>query len=153
MLALAFGKYMGKYLASGSEDQSIIVWDVIRHEIKYATLRGHSGPITSLAFIYWKLASGSLDGTIRLWEVSKGEMLRTFSASGMGGVYSVASFKSQDCHILSGSEDGTIRMWDTKHRDIPPKKFVGHTGKINSLSVAYTGRRRCFASGSSDETI
>ena len=33
------------------------------------------------------------------------------------------------------------------------KKFVGHTGKVNSLSVAYTGRRRCFASGSSDGTI
>ena len=123
--------------------------------MEYASLKAHSDPITSLVFTYQSgenLVSDSLDGTVRLWKVSTGEMLHTFSASGMGSVYSVAiSINAR--HILSGSEDGTIRMRDTKHRDIPPKIFVGHTGKVNSLSVAYTGRRRCFASGSSDGTI
>ena len=44
-------------------------------------------------------------------------------------------------------------MWDTRHREMPPKKFIGHTGKVISLSVKFTDRGRRFASGSSDGTI
>ncbi|PAV14873.1 WD40 domain containing protein [Pyrrhoderma noxium] len=151
VLVLTFNRSQYAFLASGSEDQSIIVWDVIRHEKKYATLRGHSGPITSLAFTGQGkiLVSGSLDGTIRLWDITTSEMLNMFSASGMSGVYSVAGYDKR--HVLSGSDDGIIRMWDMEHREIPPKKFVGHMGKVISLSVDYT--RGSFVSGSSDGTI
>ena len=153
VLALSFDEARHQYLASGSEDQSIIVWDLKKREKAYPPLEGHSGSITSLAFIGWRdtLVSGSLDGTVRLWKVSSGEMLHSFCASGMGGVYSIAHY--DDRHILSGSEDGIIRMWDTKHSDMPPKKFVGHTGKVISLSTAYIDRGRRFASGSEDGTI
>ena len=154
VLALSFSGLRPRYLASGSEDQSIIIWNVWRQEKKYASLKGHSGPITSVVFTVGRenLVSGSLDRTVRLWDVSTGNMLHTFSASGMGGVYSVASFMSGG-HILSGSEDGMIRMWDTRHREMSPKKFIGHTGKVISLSVKFTDRGRRFASGSSDGTI
>ena len=155
VLILAFDKFKYQYLASGSEDQSIIVWDVERREMKYPPLKAHSGPITSLAFTDRSeiLVSGSLDGTVRLWDVSSAEMLHAFSASGMGSVHSIATFESDDRHILSGSEDGIIRMWDTIYKEMPPKKFIGHTGKVTSLSAVYNDRGRRFASGSSDETI
>ena len=155
VLTLSFGGLMGDYLASGSEDQNIIIWDVERREKKYAPLRGHSGPITSLAFRFFAqtLVSGSLDGTVRLWDVSTGETLHVFSASGMGGVYSVACIDLEYRYILSGSEDGIIRMWDTKHREVPPKKYVGHMGKVISLAVADDPRGIRFASGSSDGKI
>ena len=77
--------------------------------MEYASLKAHSGPITSLVFTYQSenLVSDSLGGTVRLWKVSTGEILHTFSASGMGGVYSV-TISINAGHILSGSEDGTI---------------------------------------------
>ena len=77
--------------------------------MKYPPLKVHSGPITSLVFTYQSenLVSGPLDGTVRLWKVFTGEMLHTFSASGMGGVYSVA-ISINSGHILSRSKDGTI---------------------------------------------
>ena len=154
VLALAFGESGDNCLASGSEDQSIIIWDVEIREKKHPPLKGHSGPVTSVVLTKWQgeLVSGSLDGTVRLWSVSTGDMLYPFSASEMGGVYSVASFKD-DGHILSGSEDGIIRMWDTNHKEVPPKKFVGHTGKVTSLAMDYSNRGRRFASGSEDGTI
>ncbi|PAV14881.1 nucleotide-binding-oligomerization-domain like receptor [Pyrrhoderma noxium] len=135
VLALSFSGLGHCYLASGSEDQSIIVWDVKSGEKKYAPLKGHSGPITSLTFTYWSksIVSGSLDGTVHLWDVVSGEMLHAFSASGMGGVYSVAYCGKR--HILSGSEDGIIRIWDILNNEVPPKNGI------------------YFASGSSDGTI
>ena len=169
VLALAFGKVIGLYshqggrlkdyyhavvyLASGSEDQTIIIWNVKRQGKKYASLKGHSGPVTSLEFMSLggELVSGSLDGTIRIWEVFTGNTLHIFSASGMGGVYSVVYYA--DRHILSGSEDGIVRMWDAKHSEVPPKKFVGHTSKVTSLSVDYIHGSKRFVSGSSDGTI
>ena len=153
VLALSFSGFGHRYLASGSEDQSIIVWDVEGGEKKYASLQGHSGPITSLTFTYWSksIVSGSLDGTVRLWDVVSGEMLHAFSASGMGGVHSVAYCGKR--HILSGSEDGIIRIWDTLHSEVPPKKCIGHTDKVVSFSVAYAHSGIRFASGSSDGTI
>ena len=103
MLALAFDRLSGKHLASGSEDQSIIIWNLEKQKKKFAPLKGHSGPITSLAFTFLggELVSGSLDETIRLWKVSTGEMLSMFFASGMGSVYSVVCYDYR--HILSGS--------------------------------------------------
>ena len=102
---------------------------------------------TSLAFTIWEeLVSGSLDGTIRLWKVSTGEMLHTFSATGMGAVYSVTYYDGR-C-ILSETED---KMWDTEHSEVPSQKFVGHKDKIISLVVYHNYRR--FASRSSDGMI
>ena len=153
VLALSFDKVDHQYLASGSEDQNIVVWHVGSPQRKYLLLKGHSGSITSLAFTEYseKLASGSLDGTIRLWDVSSGETLHTFCANKMGGVHSVANLDNR--YILSGSVDGMIRMWDTKYTEIPPKKFIGHKDKVISLAAVYTDRGKHFASGSEDGTI
>ncbi|PAV14875.1 WD40 domain containing protein [Pyrrhoderma noxium] len=152
VLALVTDQFKSDYLASGSEDQTIIIWDPERREMKLPPLKGHSGPITSLASVNLKtLGSGSLDGTVRLWDVSTGVMLHAFTASEMGSVYSVACYDNR--LILSGSEDGIIRMWDTEHREMPPKKFVGHTDKVISLAIDYDNRGRRFASGSSDGTV
>jgi WD40 repeat protein len=58
----------GKYLASGSEDNTIKLWEVISgKEVK--TLVGHTGWVLSISFSPDRkyLASGSWDGTAKLW--------------------------------------------------------------------------------------
>src|SRR3954454_9249851 len=60
----------GKMLASGSNDETIKLWDVQAGK-EHATLKGHTNEVTSVAFSPdgKTLASASLDGTVRLWDV------------------------------------------------------------------------------------
>ncbi|MEZ4607675.1 MAG: hypothetical protein R2865_12985 [Deinococcales bacterium] len=71
----------GKTLASGSSDNSIILWDSSTGE-KLRTLAGHTGYVLSVSYSPdgKTLASGSSDNrAIILWDSSTGEKLRTLA--------------------------------------------------------------------------
>lgn len=60
------------YLASGSEEGVISIWDVDTGQ-QLVQLRGHIGAVNDLGWIYTKdqLASGGMDGTIRIWGMNE----------------------------------------------------------------------------------
>jgi len=62
----------GKYLASGSIDETLKIWEVATRQL-HTTLEGHFGWVKSVAFSPdgQYLASGSFDTTIRIWHVPK----------------------------------------------------------------------------------
>ena len=78
----------GQVLASGSEDDTIRLWDVgTGAEIRI--LEGHRGAVTSVSFSQASsiLATGSLDGTVLLWELTPSEPIqRTEDVNGDGSV-------------------------------------------------------------------
>jgi WD40 repeat protein len=73
----------GKVLASGSEDQTIRLWDVLSSENLHV-LEGHTDTVSTMAFSPdgQQLASGSYDGTVQFWDVATGKILRALAVYG-----------------------------------------------------------------------
>jgi WD40 repeat protein len=69
-IIVAFSPH-GKTLASGSGDNTIILWDVEKRQPIGEPLQGHTSPVCSVAFSPDGkiLASGSEDNTIILWDL------------------------------------------------------------------------------------
>jgi len=69
VLSVSFGPD-GKFLASGSGDKTVKVWEVGSWR-EVATLKGHGRAVSSVSFSPDGkfLASGSDDKTVKVWEV------------------------------------------------------------------------------------
>src|SRR5580704_2416575 len=100
----------GKYVASGSQDNSIRLWNTHTGDL-VRTLTGHNGAVKSLSFSPDDkfLASGSDDGTIRIWRVPDGAMLQRWVAD-EDTVQSVR-FSPDGKVLVSGGGDNAIKVW------------------------------------------
>ncbi|TEU11392.1 MAG: hypothetical protein E3J21_23775, partial [Anaerolineales bacterium] len=103
----------GKTLASGSADQTIILWNVLTGQSTSQPLTGHTNWVLSVAFSPdgKTLASGSADQTIILWDVAARQQLGQPLTGHTSWVLSVA-FSSDGKTLASGSADSTIILWD-----------------------------------------
>jgi WD40 repeat protein len=139
----------GRYLASGSDDKTIKIWEVATGK-ELRTLTGHSDRVSSVAYSpdgrY--LASGSSDDTIKIWEVATGKQLRTLTGH-YGEVYSVV-YSPDGRYLASGSWDKTIKVWDVVTGK-QLRTLTGHSSPV--LSVVYSPDGRYLARGSWYRTI
>jgi serine/threonine protein kinase len=128
----------------------------------HTDLRGHTGPVTCLAFHPQRaiLASGSADHTVRLWDLS-GRPLAILTGHGQA-VNSVA-FSPDGTFLASGSADKTVRLWDPMTgtalttlaghiSDVTAVVFRSHSGTLFSISDA-TIRQWDIHTGQSDVVV
>ncbi|MCA2555076.1 MAG: serine/threonine protein kinase, partial [Microcystis sp. M04BS1] len=101
----------GRYLASGSGDNTIKIWEVATGK-ELHTLAGHSSGVYSVVYSpdgrY--LASGGGDNTIKIWEVATGKALRTLTGHSSRSL-SVA-YSPDSRYLASASIDNTIKIWE-----------------------------------------
>ena len=104
---------VGERLASGSEDNTVRLWDSENGEC-IRTLRGHRHYISSVAFNSdgKRVASASWDKTVRLWNTATGNELATLV--GHDGYVTSVAFKPDDTLLASASADRTVRIWDAR---------------------------------------
>jgi len=141
----------GRLLASGSNDQTVRLWDVATGQALH-TLTGHTDPVGSVA---WSsdgrlLASSSGDQTVRLWDVTTGRQIRALE--GHTDDISGISFSADSRILASKSGDGTVRLWkvDTWEEVI---SLYESSSNVISLGVAFHPKLPILATLGEGDTI
>ena len=98
-------------MASGGNDNKVIIWDLSTYSIKYTLVR-HKYAIHCIKQLSSSLvASGDKEGSIIIWNWLKGDIVNILS-----GHASTLSFNSLDLFdertLISGSWDKTIKFWN-----------------------------------------
>jgi hypothetical protein len=141
----------GRVLASGGDDNSVILWDTATWQRIGLPFYGHEASVTSVAFSPDGriVASASRDGRIGLWDVASGELLRWLVTRDTNWVLSVA-FTPDGRSLLSGGAYPAVRLWDVAGGALL-REYTGLRGTIYSVAVSPDGT--LVAGGDSDGVL
>jgi WD40 repeat protein/uncharacterized caspase-like protein len=147
----------GRWLASGSEDQTVLLWDSdTGGELR--SLADHLGPVRALAISPdgRRLAAAGGGIPITIWDVGSGRKLHTFSGhkETVGRAQfeielKTLAFSPDGVWLASGSWDGVISLWEVETgrvvRTLNPhpgvlKAIVGGTKTFASLAFSPDGQ-------------
>ncbi|KZT25344.1 WD40 repeat-like protein [Neolentinus lepideus HHB14362 ss-1] len=118
----------GKWLATGSADEIIKVWDLRRRK-EIGGLMHHEGSITQLTFPSRShLMSASEDGILSLFHTRDWAVLRTLKGH-KGHVNSFAVHPSGKVGLSVG-KDRTLRMWDLMRGKGSASVKLGKEGEV-----------------------
>jgi WD40 repeat protein len=139
----------GKQLASGSDDGTVILWNLSTGR-PLNILRGDGASISAVAFSPdgKLLAAADAGGTVTLWNATTGVRQQTISGA-VGPVQTVA-FSPGGRSLAFGGDKHTIELWD-----LAASKAVGmlrgHTGNVYDIAFSPSGTN--LASASADQTV
>lgn len=121
------------FIASGSKDTSIILWDLSIQSI-YQTLNGHSDKVNCIEYLTNDhLVSGSDDKTVILWEMSSGIVLKRIEVSS-----SVNAIKQVDNKLAVGLADGNINIYEVSSLEYM-FTLSGHFNAVMDLKLLENG--------------
>jgi F-box and WD-40 domain protein 1/11 len=106
-------QFCGKYLVSGSRDQTLRIWDLDTRRLVRPPLTGHSGSVLCLQFDADEdedlIVSGSSDATVIIWQFSTGHMIQRLSRAHRESVLNVRFDKRV---LVTCSKDKTIKVFN-----------------------------------------
>ncbi len=104
----------GESLASGGDDQTVMVWRFQEGHSEATLVRsfsGYSAEARAAAFAKRLIATAHDDGSVRIWDSETGKEAPPFTIEGhKGRIWSLAFFQN-DQMLVTGAEDGSVRAW------------------------------------------
>jgi len=103
---------------SGSQDDTLRIWDVNTGKTFGDPMKGHTGTVTGVAVSSngHRIVSSSEDRNLRMWDAATGKPVGQPIAGHTQAVNSV-SFSPDRHRVVSSSDDGLLRLWPA-----PPKE-------------------------------
>ncbi|MGQ0774633.1 MAG: nSTAND1 domain-containing NTPase [Pseudonocardiales bacterium] len=151
----------GHTLATGSEDSTVILWDLndpVASRRLGQPLTGHSKPVNSVAFTPdgRTLAIGSEDSTVILWDVTDRTQPRRLGSplTGHTGAVTAMALAPDGRTLITGSADRTVIRWDLTDLAQPRQlgsPLTGHAGAVSSVTLASDGHT--LATGDGDGAV
>lgn len=144
--------FKSSMIASGSQDNSIKLWD-LNTKACVRTLLGHTNWVTTLSGIKRDknlLISASYDHTLRIWDLTNGECVKIIS--NVFGKSCLNAFYVNESYILHGSSGNFVVVYDTQTNTVKAN-LQGHMNLINCMVNLGEYKSGYIASGSDDKTI
>lgn len=138
----------GNWLASGSVDGTVKIWDKESGNIKRNISQPNGVTYLDLSRDGTSLVTASYDSIVRLWKLPEGILVNELIGH-TGTVWSVA-FSPDEKTIASCGEDSTIRIWKAENGQLV-RTLKGHT--LNVWDVKFSSDGTKLASGSFDKTV
>ncbi|RMZ81143.1 hypothetical protein DV738_g2458, partial [Chaetothyriales sp. CBS 135597] len=149
VFALRFER-SGRFLASGSMDRSILLWNTYGENENYGVLTGHRGAVLDLQ---WSrdsriIFSASADMTAASWDLETGLRIRKHVGH-EEVINSLDVARRGNELLLTGSDDGTIGIWDPRQK--AAVNYIETEFPITAVALAEQGHE--IYSGGIDNDI
>ncbi|KAG8140726.1 hypothetical protein E2320_003411 [Naja naja] len=120
----------GNYLATGSKDRALFLWDVRDPLWKTPSLLRsllfcHQDWVSSCAWIGTMLLSGSSDGTVCLWDMTTSDCVQKF----LGHQSPICGITTEKDHVISMGRDGLLITWNLQ--GVEETRFLAHLSQTN----------------------
>jgi WD40 repeat protein len=138
--SLAFSR-AGRYLVTGSEDNTASVWDVATGRPSGDPIR-HAAPVTAVAFdpMNDRVATAADDGTMRIWDGLTGQPITETLRHEKG--ITCLEFSHDGKKLFSGSRDRIVKIWDvsTDLTEVDRRELVRLARAISPVGLQTSGR-------------
>jgi WD40 repeat protein len=139
----------GRFLASGTEDGKIQLWDLTAG--KSSAINAHSKEVNAIVFSPdgTKLASSASDG-VKIWNLQQGSLSHFKNLANASLKVRSIAFSPNGQTIATGTAEGQIKLWQVNTgKELPG--LSGHKGQVSVLTYSPDGRT--IVSGGIDNTI